>query len=137
MLKSAWEYTTVYGLTEDPIIIQETMFPLREFAEDRDEHGDVDRFMNVIPAIMNMGLKVIAGMDGQDLNYKDLRARTIRWDRVFTGTICSEMAYDLVRRSQGVRPDDRKEAYIEDQKNLFHKLQALEKEVLKPNSALR
>ena len=137
MLKRAWEYTTVYGLTEDPIIIQETMFPLREFAVDRDEHGDVDRFMNVIPAIMTMGLKVIAGIDRQDLDYKDSRARTIRWARVFTGTICSEMAYDLVRRSQGVRPDDRKEAYIEDQKDLFHKLQALEKEVLKPNSALR
>ena len=137
LLKKAWEYVTVYGLTEDHLVLQETWSALGEFAADRDMHGDETQFMNVIRAMMTMGLKAIDSMDAQDLNVRDPRARIMRRARVFNGIECCFKAHGLVKESQKDRPDDRKAAYLEEQQDLIKKLLELEKEVTKPDSPLR
>lgn len=131
LLKRAWEYVITYGLTEDPRILEQTWSWLREFAADRDTHGDVDQFMNVISTWMNLGLKAIGNMNGQDLNYKDPRARVMRWSRALHGVEFCLDAYSNVLQSQKDRPDDRKMAYIEAQQDLMPRLKAFEKEVIK------
>lgn len=131
LLKRAWEYVPSYGLTEDPMIIQQTWSWLREFAVDRDVHGDVSQYMDTITSWTNLGLKAIGSMNSQEMDYKDPRARVMRWSRVFHGVEFCLDAYSNVRQSQKDRPDDRKAKYLDSQQDLIPRLQALEKDVIK------
>ncbi len=131
LLKQAWQFVPSYGLTEDPIILQETWSALREFATDRDMHGDAAQYINVIATWMDMGLKAIRAVDTPNSNYKHPRVRLMRWARVFYGVQFCLDAYSNVRQSQKDRPDDRKAAYLDEQQDLIPRLQALEKEVIK------
>ena len=130
-LKRAWDYVTVFGAAEDHTIVEEILFALREVANFSDSQGDFDRFLDVITAKIELGLKAIGSRTGDDLNDSDPRTRTIRWGRGFDGVICSLDAFSQVRKSQAARPDDRKTAFLEAHQDLYDKLQALEKVVLK------
>ncbi len=131
MLRRAWAFIPTYGLAEDHVILQETVFGLGAFVAERDAQADDATVMRAIPVLMAMGLKLLDGMEAADLDPAHPRSQTIRWGRAFTGIMCCYHAYELMRDSQKTRPDERKAAYLTAQKDLIRRLSVLETEVIK------
>jgi tetratricopeptide (TPR) repeat protein len=131
MLARAWDYLKTYGATEDHMVVQELLFALGAYLTDRDSHGDDTEFMRTVPVMMAMGLRAIGSADAADLDARHPRAKITQWARAFMGIQCCFKVFGLVQASQRTRPDVRKEAYIEGQRDLIKRLTALEEEVIK------
>ncbi len=134
-LKKAWGYREAHGLGDDSVLLLTLSERLFACLSKEIEQGDDDAVFQGVPAMMGMGVKAVGSVNREtiasDLDRQDSRTRITLIRRVQMGLFCCLRANDLVKKSQKLRPDERKARMLNEITDAMKYLDPIGKEVLR------